>query len=713
MRSIYLLMVYFLFPSFLTYPQKGWFLQNPTIPPSELNKVVMLNDSTALVAGWKVLLYTTNFGKSWGLQPHSLGTVRGLHALNLNEFWITLINGIAKTTDGGLTFSRQYNSPTKDIYASFFLDSLHGWAVGGSGWGINAEGLSVRTTNGGVTWITSNAFPPPPLFGTVKFFNKNYGFAGGSGGYIGKTVDGGVNWSSSNGWGGSYESIVSIDFRDSSTVFALTYNGKILKTTDAGGTWNIIHNFADYPFSGIQFLNSLDGTIFCNDGKFLFTSDGGESWIERNTPDVYRLNGFYMASSNHLITAGNDGIIFTTSDRGVSWKSIQKDVLPGLNSFWFVDEMKGWAVGDSGKILGSTDGGTSWTESSNIVSSDLNSIEFIDQDHGWIGGNNGTVLYTQNGGNAWSVSNVGQPLTIKKVKFINPTTGWAISDSVHIYKTLDGGVTWTFLTSDLPQVKLLTDVVFLSENKGLLTGSYFSVLGSIYIFLQTTDGGASWSFGDQFNNHSPLALSFVDSLNGCMVVDFTQIHKTTNGGTTWTAGTVYAQNSLNSIHMVDQQTGWAAGSQGTILKTTDGGAIWRKQLVPFAGELSSIMFVNTNTGWAIGPNNTFMKTSDGGITSLNGKDEIVKVPETFDVMQNYPNPFNPSTTIRYSLKESAIVKIRIFNMAGELLRNNEEGFKQTGTHQFTFDANGFPSGVYIAVVEAGNMRKSIKMLLLK
>jgi photosystem II stability/assembly factor-like uncharacterized protein len=113
MRSIYLFLVCFLFTAFSTYSQTGWFLQNPTVPPAELSKVVMLNDSTALIAGQGVVLSTTNFGKSWGLQPHTQGNARGLYALSLNEFWITLINGIAKTTDGGLTFARQYNNSTK------------------------------------------------------------------------------------------------------------------------------------------------------------------------------------------------------------------------------------------------------------------------------------------------------------------------------------------------------------------------------------------------------------------------------------------------------------------------------------------------------------------------------------------------------------------------------------------------------------------------
>lgn len=712
MRSIYLVFLYSLLFAFRALPQNGWFQQNPTLPTTDFEKVVMLNDSTALTAGNGFLLITTNFGKSWTTRLNTLGTVRGLHAFNLNDIWLVLINGIAKTTDGGLTFSQQYYA-TKDIYGSCFLDSLHGWAVGGSGWGINAEGFSARTTNGGANWFTLNVFPPLPIFNNVKFFNKNYGFAGGGSGYIGKTIDGGLNWSVGNGWGGIYESIVSLDFRDSSTILAITYAGKILKTTDAGGSWSVTHNFENFSFSGIQFLNSLDGSIFCSDGKFLFTSDGGDSWVERQTPEVYRLNGFYTVSTNHLITVGNKGVVFTTSDRGISWNSIQKDALPGLNSVWFIDEIKGWAAGDSGKIFGSTDGGTSWFVSPNIVANNLKTIEFFDNENGWIGGNAGVILYTTNGGSDWSVTNIGKPSTIKKIKFVNPTTGWAITDSAHVYKSNDGGVSWTFLTSSLPQIKLLEDVVFLNDRVGFITGSYYSVSGYKYVLLKTTNGGVSWSFGDQFNGHDPSALSFADSLNGFLAVDNVNIHKTTNGGNTWSVGTVYAKKAITCITMLDQQTGWATAYQSTILKTTDGGDTWRKQLVPVKVELNSIRFVNPNTGWAIGKNNTLIKTSDGGITSLDEKNEVVEVPVAFKVMQNYPNPFNPSTTIRYSLKDAAIVKIKIFSMAGELIVNHDEGFRQTGSHQFIFNARGLSSGVYIAVVEAGNMRENIKMMLLK
>ena len=38
-----------------------------------------------------------------------------------------------------------------------------------------------------------------------------------------------------------------------------------------------------------------------------------------------------------------------------------------------------------------------------------------------------------------------------------------------------------------------------------------------------------------------------------------------------------------------------------------------------------------------------------------------------ELKQNYPNPFNPSTTIRYGIKTSGIVTIKVYNVAGQLV----------------------------------------------
>ena len=46
-------------------------------------------------------------------------------------------------------------------------------------------------------------------------------------------------------------------------------------------------------------------------------------------------------------------------------------------------------------------------------------------------------------------------------------------------------------------------------------------------------------------------------------------------------------------------------------------------------------------------------------------EKIVGYSNSIEIYGNYPNPFNPSTTIKYSIPESGIVNITIFNTLGE------------------------------------------------
>ena len=78
----------------------------------------------------------------------------------------------------------------------------------------------------------------------------------------------------------------------------------------------------------------------------------------------------------------------------------------------------------------------------------------------------------------------------------------------------------------------------------------------------------------------------------------------------------------------------------------------------------------------------------------------VTPPKVFEVYQNYPNPFNPSTTIKYSIPQDAVVTIKVFNVLGEevsLLVNKE---MKTGIHEVVFDADNLSSGFYFYLVEA-------------
>ena len=105
--------------------------------------------------------------------------------------------------------------------------------------------------------------------------------------------------------------------------------------------------------------------------------------------------------------------------------------------------------------------------------------------------------------------------------------------------------------------------------------------------------------------------------------------------------------------------------------------------------------------------------------SVSNKDLTVIMPDDYKLNQNFPNPFNPSTTISFVLPLSKKITLRIYDMLGKeitTLSNNEEFAK--GSHSVVWngkDRNGrtVSSGAYIAKMSAGNIEKSIKMMLVK
>ena len=57
-----------------------------------------------------------------------------------------------------------------------------------------------------------------------------------------------------------------------------------------------------------------------------------------------------------------------------------------------------------------------------------------------------------------------------------------------------------------------------------------------------------------------------------------------------------------------------------------------------------------------------------------------ETPAAYRLAQNFPNPFNPSTTIRFDMKEKGLVTLKIYNVAGQLVRTLVDGVKDAGAH---------------------------------
>lgn len=83
-----------------------------------------------------------------------------------------------------------------------------------------------------------------------------------------------------------------------------------------------------------------------------------------------------------------------------------------------------------------------------------------------------------------------------------------------------------------------------------------------------------------------------------------------------------------------------------------------------------------------------------------------------------PNPFNPETTIHFNLGTSAQPSIAIYNVAGQLVREEELGTRSTGANSWFWDGrdsrgNPLASGVYFVRLQAGAVTDVKKAVLLK
>jgi|GEM_PF-4532910 len=93
--------------------------------------------------------------------------------------------------------------------------------------------------------------------------------------------------------------------------------------------------------------------------------------------------------------------------------------------------------------------------------------------------------------------------------------------------------------------------------------------------------------------------------------------------------------------------------------------------------------------------------------------EDLKTPVQFGLAQNYPNPFNASTTVLFSICQTAHVRVSVHNDLGQEIAVLAEGYRPAGQFTASFQAEGLPSGIYYIRLIAGSRRAQIKALLLK
>jgi photosystem II stability/assembly factor-like uncharacterized protein len=289
--------------------------------------------------------------QSWVNQVSgTTNALRQVSFINTNEGWAVGSSGtLLKTTNGGSTWTAKTFVNSSLLIGCYFFDSSTGWVVGDDG--------AYKTTDGGNTWthVTGST-----LLTRIFFANSLLGFGvGGSTagqyGAIHKTTDGGATWTStinSTTWHRMY----GLQFVSLVTGFVFDENGLMLKTTDAGVSWNPVSYGTQMTITAMKFRDPNNGWLSGYNGStayLLKTTDGGGTWNSAVNNFQYALNDFCFIFSNIIWAPGanqTESFIFNSTDGGSTWTNFSTGT-KAWNSMYFNDYKNGWVVGNNGEIM--------------------------------------------------------------------------------------------------------------------------------------------------------------------------------------------------------------------------------------------------------------------------------------------------------------------------------------------------------------------------
>jgi photosystem II stability/assembly factor-like uncharacterized protein len=329
-----------------------------------------------------------------------------------------------------------------------------------------------------------------------------------------------------------------IKFKNDTFGLFMGSNSVILKSNDAGDTWNQINletqiNIKDFQFIDDTIIYAV-GDYYTGVGENLTSilirsSDNGDTWDSLINFAHKQLYSLWFFNNDSGMVSGFDGI-YRTVDAGQNWDTVWSIIQFGyrygsLEQIFFSTSQIGYAIGEARTqnntedlvdhfILKTINSGITW-DTIETFPSILTSLYFINQDTGFIGTETSTVLKTLDGGDTWSEIQITNYYnSISSIHFISNMNGFATGSpyatipeeptSFFISKTIDGGLTWeSYDTIGIP----LNSIYFLNDTVGFVSGLFCLIMKSNVIIKGLPDnypwylvGNVSVEGGDIYNS---------------------------------------------------------------------------------------------------------------------------------------------------------------------------------------------------------------------
>lgn len=482
--------------------------------------------------------------------------------------------------------------------------------------------------------------------------------------------------------------------------------GKVFKSND-GITWTQGNGFTYVDFEGIKFINGY----FYSFGRWrkvnetnmpyystIWRSADGLNWevawsqiVDGNpqygVQDIAYGNEKFVVAINDRLFVSSNNLSSLTQTTAINGTGLQdqfglRKLSYGNGMFVAANDMeRSWAV----NMAYSTDG-TNWTTNNNEPNADC--VAFINNHFAALSGaririsNNGIEWTEVPQGKGTSIAYANGTYIIPNAIGGHPNTDMRYSTDLNkniskMYQRNLGFSEW----SDLRDVAVGSNGFVIVGGAGILYTSfsdsqnYPKILGSDIIELEK---GKAFEYSIQTSGFNP---------------DFVRTNLEQHLGVTLPPG--INQKSFSYGVSINEKAPHFTGTP-----TQD-------------GEWPVILYVYED---GLGEQDLYVKkkVTFKVTTTTNVQEEII-LPSEFELTQNYPNPFNPSTKINYQIPTATNVKIIVFDFLGREIATLVDEYKQPGVYsaEFRIQDAELSSGIYFYTLQAGDLKISKKMLLLK
>jgi photosystem II stability/assembly factor-like uncharacterized protein len=237
------------------------------------------------------------------------------------------------TSDSGKTWSVSYTNSN-----NIALNSI---AIFNNSWYISLDnGAYLKSSNKGNTW-TQFSFNNSESLNDIYFVSNNFALAAGNNGKLLK-FNGNVWQNQNTGTNSNLSKVVN----KNNTTIIVGDNASILKQQN--NLWTPIISPVNVNFNSICLLDSSNGYIVGDSGFILKTIDAGLTWnvvlsgADVNFTDV-------IVSNDSVWAVANDGIIYTSINNGNTWNRFNVGVSDDLKSITYINQ-KGFIVGNNGLL---------------------------------------------------------------------------------------------------------------------------------------------------------------------------------------------------------------------------------------------------------------------------------------------------------------------------------------------------------------------------